>query len=490
MGAADFGAAVFIALTAMWQGGFSDMAWCVSGAVFAGYAVFAAKKLPPRPVAILFASLLLLYAVSALMHGAHFESSAQVVRLAAALLAFAALHNMRRLNIAAVVVLSGALAAAVGLAAFFGVIRLPEASFEGRFQGTFHYANAAGIFFAVCAFMARTGLRSRQKHVAFLFEAMLLLTQSVGAIATYVLAWLLSLFAGGRRKAFFALLGASACGGAALLYVRGAGQIAASYLDRMIQISDGAGVMLRAPLGIGPGLWGLRVLELQSAFYSSAKMHSYIIEMGVDAGLLAVAAFVALVAVWAGRIRESGLLPRHIAAMMLLFHGLVDITLGFLTLAFLLILLAVPDFPDGMALGRRPRLAGGAAAAIFCGFMAIQAGSRNLAAWESQPVAPESVIAEYAGDSLVTALDEYRYAKALLYLGRRAEAADSAIRCIRLARYLPDGYELLDSILIGMAAGEAEKYSAQAGEIRAEAERTEHPLYKYLSKYKNAGADR
>jgi hypothetical protein len=501
-GSANFGIssifiAVFIALTAIWQGGFTDMAWCVSGIVFAGCVLFAAKKLPPRAVALPLASLALLYVASALLHGAHFESAAQAMKLIAALLAFVALCNLNRdlksLNITVAVVLAGAVSAAACLAAFFGIARVPEARFGWRLQGTFRYANAAGIFFAVCAFMARTGLSSRKKHVAFLFEAMLLLTQSIGAIATYALAWMLRLFAGKRRGAFFALLGAAACGGAALLYVRGAGQIAASYLDRVIQISDGAATMLRAPLGIGPGLWGLRVLELQSAFYSSAKMHSYVIEMGVDAGLPAVAALAALIAVWAGRVRKSGLLPRHIAAMMLLFHGLVDITFGFLTLVFLLITLVAPDFSDGMALGRRPRLAGGAAAVLFCGIMAAQLGSRNLAAWESQmesqSVAPESVIAEYARDDLITALDEYRYAKALLYLGRRDEAADSALRCIRLARYLPDGYELLDSIVLEMAEGEGEKYSAEAAEIRAEAERTEHPLYRHLSRYKNAGAE-
>ncbi|MDR0999256.1 MAG: hypothetical protein LBL96_00380 [Clostridiales bacterium] len=483
--AANYIAVMVIVLAVIWQGGFSDMSWGIFGAIFAAGAILTAKKLPPKPITLLCLLLVSLYIISALLHGAHFESLVQVEKLFTAILALTVIYNLKNLNIATVILLSGIIAAILGIATFLGIIDFAEASFEGRLQGTFRYANAAGIFFAVCAFITRTYIQTRKKHIAFVFELVLLLTQSIGAIATYLLAWMLYLFVSKKWKVFLSLLGVSVSGGVVLLYIRGANQIVASYLDRLIQISDGTVVMLHNPLGIGPGLWGLRVLELQSAFYSSAKMHSYLVEIGVDAGMLAIVAFGLLIAIWIRRIRESGLLPRHIAAIMLLFHGLVDITFGFLSLIILLVLLIAPDFANGIPLNKYSRYAGGMAAIIFCGFITARLGLYNLEMWENQGVAPESVVAEYMRDELKTALDEYRYAKALLYLGRYTEAADSAIQCIQLARYLPDGYELLDSILLNITESEREKYSLQAEEIRVMAEQTEHPLYKYLLKYKN-----
>jgi hypothetical protein len=332
-------------------------------------------------------------------------------------------------------------------------------------------------------------LKHRIKHIALLFEISLLLTQSVGAIAAYILGWALLFVSVKKWKSLAVLLGISTVGAALLIYIRGAGQIAASYLDRIIQISDGTAVALRNPLGIGPGLWSLRVLELQSAFYSSAKMHSYLIELAVDAGIPAVAVFVWFVVVWIKKIRASGLKPRHIAAVMLLFHGLLDITFNYLTVIILLFIFVAPDFPDGVSVPAPPRRAVSAALLVFCVMTAVGSASAIRDARDNSATLPAEVLEEYESKRLKTALNEYRYAKALLYLDRYDEAADAAIRCIRLSRFLPDGYELLESIISKLDTEQSEEYRITAGEIREEAERTEHPLYKYLTKYKNSGTD-
>jgi hypothetical protein len=470
-------------ISVVWQGGFSDMAWCAVGAVFAVCVFFSAKRLPPLGLFVPLAALVLLYAVSFVLHGAHFESAAQTVKPAVALLAFLTLYNVKLSDIHSLISVAGIIGAALGIAAFFGIVDFPGASFNGRLQGTFQYANAAGMFFAICAFLTRTGIKSQKRHLAFLFEFALLLTQSVGAVATYILGHMLLAFIEKRRKRLSLLFGISATGGVALLYMRGAGTVAASYLDRLLQISDGASVILHNPLGLGPGLWAVRLLELQSAFYTATKMHSYPMELGVDAGFAAIAIFAFLIAVWIGRVRKSGLLPRHIAAGMLLFHGLLDVTLGFLTLILLLFLLVIPDFPEGFALSKIPRRAVSFACLIFLLLLGGKLGANNLEMWEQRGPETEELIARYEDSDLNTAAGEYMRAEYLLSLGRCDEAAEAAIRCIGLSRYMPDGYELLEEILPKLSARERARYRDEADGIRAKAETEEHPLFEYIEKW-------
>jgi hypothetical protein len=470
-------------ISVVWQGGFSDMAWCAAGAVFAVCAFFSVKRLPPLTLFVPFAALALLYAVSFALHGAHFESAAQTVKPVVALLAFLTLYNVKLPDIHSLISAAGIIGAVLGIAAFFGIVDFPGASFNGRLQGTFQYANAAGIFFAVCAFMTRTGVKSKKKHLAFLFEFALLLTQSVGAVATYILGHMLLAFTEKKRKRLALLFGISAVGGAALLYMRGAGTVAASYLDRLLQISDGAWVVLHNPLGLGPGLWAVRLLELQSAFYTATKMHSYPMELGVDAGFAAIAIFVFLIVVWIGRVRKSGLLPRHTAAGMLLFHGLLDVTASFLTLILLLFLLVIPDFPDGSALSKIPRRVGSFACLICLLLLGGKLGANNLEMWEQTGPSTEELVARYESSGLNTAAGEYMCAEYLLSLGRYAEAAEAAMRCIELSRYMPDGYELLGEILPKLPARDRARYQDEADGIRARAEAEEHPLFEYIEKW-------
>jgi hypothetical protein len=272
----------------------------------------------------------------------------------------------------------------------------------------------------------------------------------------------------------------SAAGCAVLLYVRGPGRIAASYLDRVIQISDGLNVALHNPLGIGPGLWAVRLLELQSAFYTATRMHSYPTELGVDAGPAAIAILAVLLVLWGGRVRRSGLLPRHIAAAMLLFHGLLDVTFGFLTLIILLLMLVIPDFPDGPDAPKIPRYAGSVAFLIFCTLLTVNIGAKNLAMWSQTGPSTEQLISEYEKTGLETATGEYRRARHLISLKRYDEAAEAALRCIELSRYMPDGYDLLDTVLPELTEDRQAKYRAEAEEIRARADAEEHPLFRYI----------
>jgi hypothetical protein len=194
-------------------------------------------------------------------------------------------------------------------------------------------------------------------------------------------------------------------------------------------------------------------------------MHSYPMELGVDAGFAAIAAFAFLIAVWIGRVRKSGLLPRHIAAGMLLF------------------LLVIPDFPNGLALSKIPRRVGSLACLICLLLLGGKLGANNLEMWEQTGPGTEERVARYESSGLNTAAGEYMRAEYLLSLGRYTEAAETAIRCIELSRYMPDGYELLDEILPKLPARERERYRDEADGIRAKAEAEEHPLFEYIEKW-------
>ncbi|MDR2156333.1 MAG: hypothetical protein LBO81_00930, partial [Clostridiales Family XIII bacterium] len=98
-----------------------------------------------------------------------------------------------------------------------------------------------------------------------------------------------------------------------------------------------------------------------------------------------------------------GLLPRHTAAGMLLFHGLQDVTFNFLTIVLLLLMLVIPDFPDGADIPKIPRRAASAALLACFLLLAHRLGAQNLQMWEQSGPSAEQRVARYEAGGLKTA---------------------------------------------------------------------------------------
>lgn len=284
---------------------------------------------------------------------------------------------------------SGALAV-LSLLAFSGVLPFHGAVTAHRLQGTFQYANAAGSWFAAMALLAQDCPDARCRKLTMVHITALFLTRSTGALALYAAMEILRIFL--RRKegvwadcvlqhgaalAFAALLfflpgwpvlpalallgllswrwerlaalGARlhlqwaclALGAAAAVAVLLSPRFSTSlgtFVERIVQMKDGLGAMLRHPVfGLGAGSWALLSPYYQSAQYSASVIHSSPVLIGVDAGLPAAALAAGLVV--SGWRRGGRSLSQSLAAALLILHSVLDFTMRFYPLATLLLAL-------------------------------------------------------------------------------------------------------------------------------------------------------
>ena len=289
------------------QGGFTDAVWGLCGIILILFLLFRAKKLPPTPVIMLFLLLTAVYVVSALFHGLPFETLAVLCRLMVTGLLLFAFYNIDG-DITESVFIAGMAVAGIGFAALCDLFYLDGAVMSNRLQSVFQYANAAGFFIGIAAFLTRLDAK-RSAYAPFL-EAALILTQSVGALIVYGAGWAIyllknknvkfqpilcgfavSAFVAGIvygilrfspmtqlgllpliillvfrkklppwidtmvRQRWFQLLGGGVCllAASAFFLIRGFRPIA-TYLERLIHIWDGLRIIFRYPLGIGPGV--------------------------------------------------------------------------------------------------------------------------------------------------------------------------------------------------------------------------------------------
>lgn len=96
---------------------------------------------------------------------------------------------------------AGVVSACLAILMFAGILPFEGAENMGRLQFTFQYANAAGIWFAVMAVLAITSDAKRLRILAFFPIVALLFTQSVGAVAVFVIASVAVLVRWGRKRA-------------------------------------------------------------------------------------------------------------------------------------------------------------------------------------------------------------------------------------------------------------------------------------------------
>lgn len=412
-----FGLTLFSVLV---QGGYFPTVYLIAAAALAAAAPFQKRRAPCMPELLLW-GLAAVYLWAALAGGYASDCLAQACLPSACALflsRFLGLEKAQKDRLLDWLAAGSPLLAGAAILSFCGVLPLTGAVTSHRLQFTFQYANAAGIWFAAMALLARERRRTAVPSIAAL-----MLTRSVGAVGAYCLALAADLFrnrknggawretvlshalAGGFAAAFYFLDGwASApvlvllcaaclwerrvldaavklrlhwaaaalgvCAGTAILFSRRFASGLMTFAERLSQIRDGAAVIAEHPLaGLGAGNWAYFYPYYQSAQYTSTVVHSGPVQLGVDSGLAAVAIAAAfLVLAW----RRGGAgPPEKLAAAMLLLHSAVDFTLQFFPIcALLLALLFSGEEPrEGPGWTGRLPLGVSLAAGALCGVM-------------------------------------------------------------------------------------------------------------------------
>lgn len=413
-----YGLAAAILLPILVQGGFYPTAFLIPGAALAGAGALRRGRALEWGERALWA-LALLYLLASLARGYSASSLAQACLPAccgAFLYLYLSLSQREKGRLLDWVALASGLFAGIAILAFCGVVPLTGAVSARRLQFTFQYANAAGSWFAAAALLAQDREEVRARRMTLPCVTALLLTRSMGALALYGILQLVRLW---RRRALWGelvlthaaavlLAGAFLLGegwlclpGLALLYglgwyqdrlipaalgwklhwlgliAGGAGAAvilasrwrgALTFVERLVQIIDGLGAVARYPLlGVGAGNWSRYCPLFQSAQYSSTLIHSGPVQIGVDAGVLAVALAAAVMVLgWRRRGRSQA---ESLACLLLAGHSLLDFTLQFLPIDLLLLaLLFVGEGPErrDRRLGPRAALLG---TAVLCAGM-------------------------------------------------------------------------------------------------------------------------
>ena len=203
-----------------------------------------------------------------------------------------------------------------------------------RLTFPFQYANASGIFFGVMFILSRYMEFEWAKKRQYVFFAGLVLTQSVGAIGLTVLAEILLSRNIKRTLAIIAILLIGAIVLKGRVY-----QSIGTFIERFLQMYDGVVCAVdNAVFGIGAGRWELSKNLYQSGFYDAREIHSSIVQIAVDSGVIGVCLFLSATVYALMKTLFSGK-AYIVAILMILLHSCLDFTLTFSAMGFLLILL-------------------------------------------------------------------------------------------------------------------------------------------------------
>lgn len=367
----------------LFQGGFFPSIFLIA-AMILSVATAISKKHRPGICEIVLFLCFIVYCLTSLINGYDSSSLAQAC-LPGALAFFLYAYNCaapceKEKIIEFAVIVSGAFSI-LAILAFCDVIPITGAVTARRLQFTFQYANATGAWFAAVILLGQDRKNRKTSTAIIPCISALLLTRSVGALGTYIIAQTIRLIVLRKNKdlwhgliadhiiaAFFSvafffvngwpavplviLLGVTgsyrdkinmiaerlrlhwvclfagiACVPALLLSRRVSASVL-TFAERLSQIKDGSHIILDNPMtGVGAGNWKLVYPYYQSAQYTSTVVHSSIIQVGVDAGALAVV-LICIFIFFAYR-RKGRPLGCNLAAGLLIVHSLLDITAQF-----------------------------------------------------------------------------------------------------------------------------------------------------------------
>ena len=247
---------------------------------------------------------------------------------------------------------------------------------QNRLQFTFQYANAAGAWFGVFAILCMGAQKKSLKYMSVVNIIALLLTKSVGAMGMFAIYCamngLISVLRGKKSESeensrndngksknnknsnhrknqnanensimiavrILGVIGV-VLGGIYVLTSRFE-QAKYTFIERLIQSEDGLKVIAKFPLfGIGPGRWSEVYPFYQSAQYKAAVIHNSFVQIGVDAGVIALVASLLLFAIVVRNYIKNATSVTG-AALYIMLHSLMDYDLRFLAIDILLVFL-------------------------------------------------------------------------------------------------------------------------------------------------------
>lgn len=331
------------------------------------------------------------YLFTSLIRGYRADSMGQaclLVAYALFLTAYDCLDVSQRRRMLYYLILENWIFAGVAILAFCDILPLAGAVTAHRLQFTFQYANAAGSWFAAMALLTLGVDNQKYRRLALPGVVALMLTRSVGALGLYALIQLAQIFIKKEQHIWietvlihslatlFAIalffttgwvalpiilllylagwhldkliliarrvylqwpcLAVGCVGMVAALYSQRAASSLATFAERIVQILDGLAVIMVNPIfGVGAGNWAEAYPYYQSAQYVSTVIHSGIIQVGVDAGVPAMALAVAFFLLALRRRGRS--LPETFTVILLAVHSLVDFTMQFFPITVLLL---------------------------------------------------------------------------------------------------------------------------------------------------------
>lgn len=471
-------------LFSLYRRGISDVSWCLLGLCSIVGTLVCARKCFPFRTIIAFASIFAVCILSFVLNGAQIESLSATMK--PLILAFTVLYlyNLKKLDIAFTLCTAGYILLIISL------LPIREMWDSGRLSGVFEYANAMGIFLAVCAFMIRTSDMKYGMFLALPIELGLYLTLSLGSMLLYIAAWIIWLIVHKEKRLALAVMIGVILLGALLVIARNPGRVVSSVLDRAIQISDGFRTMLHHPFGIGPGLWRYRVFELQSAYYVALRQHSFIAEIAAETGWIGMCTLIAIFVRPLCRIFKKGLKrifaePRNIAALMLCLHAAVDVTFSFVPLVVLLLILVVKPHgaEETYASCKKPLRVVSTVSFIAFGFITVLVSNAAMPVDYSK-VTTENVIENFQDVKLKTSQRYFEYANALMANAKYSEAADATIEGYKRSPYQPDSYSFALQLAEVLPPEHKKAYTEKIDGIKENAENNENKLYKYLEYFK------
>lgn len=349
------GAAAVVAIVALvlFQGGYYAGATCVISLIaVVAFAVMAAlRKIPlacPVP-ALAYGVVAVLLLVSALTHGAGvgmLQEAAMwfAVSGVALLCGFATAREKRR--VLRVLADAGIVLAAIGIVMFVGGLPVEGAVNAGRLMFTLQYANTAGLLFAVFAVLCLCSPDSQRRIAGIVPVVALFLTQSVGAVGVFVLALVALVVRQLRsdKKDPVVLIVAAvvlvSCVVACVVLGPRVAQAQQTFMERIIQMGDALGLLAANPLlGIGPDQWQFIYPSIQSAQYLAANVHCSYLQLGLDAGVLALLVMVALLVYGLWKLARRGEFAAFVCVAMVAVHAVFDFDFQFTAVLGLMALL-------------------------------------------------------------------------------------------------------------------------------------------------------
>jgi hypothetical protein len=381
------------------QGGFYPQAFLLLGICFSIGAIICFKKRRFRYELVLFGGFCSLYILSSVVNYFSIETLTYAMLPTVCLVFWILQKNTKKEHkekLAQNLAIFTIIVSIVSILSLIGVFNISGNSTANRLQFTFQYANAAGIYFAAIALMIRGINNKKLERFIPIIQIALFLTQSIGAITLYfvgiviavfiipevnriklsiynlskvsisaafalaiyfsifklqlialslivlVLALIYSFYHDQINNIFeklkinhilFALLCAIAV---YLIFSQRVYQGSQTFLERLVQISDGASAIKDNPiLGVGPGNWQYMHDVWKTAQYDAQIIHSSFIQIGVDVGIPALIVLVILASYSIIRVKINSFLKA--AAIIILLHSILDFSLYFLSIDLLLI---------------------------------------------------------------------------------------------------------------------------------------------------------